>query len=271
MAQYNNNVLGQSGTNFFFGVVADNVDPLKAARVRVRCHGLHSMDESLLPTDLLPWASVMIPVTENDKSMSDLRVGATVFGIFIDGDEMQVPFVMGIVPGIDVATNATTVSPEATLRESPQKALKASNRVSGIVGIAGTFEEPVDPSDVSYPHNHARLTDGGHVVELDDTEGAERIHVFHKSGSYVEMHPDGKVVVRSVGDKYQITTGNEYCYVSGDLNLVCDGGVNIVASGNVNVRGDIIVEGDVIASGISLVNHVHGGVDSGPSTTSTPI
>ena len=36
------------------------------------------------------------------------------------------------------------------------------------------------------------------------------------------------------------------------------------------VIGNIIVEGDVIASGISLVNHTHGGVKAGPSSTGKP-
>lgn len=37
-----------------------------------------------------------------------------------------------------------------------------------------------------------------------------------------------------------------------------------------HVNGTIIVSGDVIASGISLVNHIHGGVKAGPSTTGKP-
>jgi hypothetical protein len=73
MAQYNNNVLGQSGTNFFFGVVEDNLDPLKIARVRVRCFGIHAADSTTLPIDNLPWASVMLPTNSNDLGISDLK------------------------------------------------------------------------------------------------------------------------------------------------------------------------------------------------------
>lgn len=235
MAQYNNNVLGQSGTNFFFAVVEDNIDPLKAARVRIRCHGIHAKDAATLPVSMLPWASVMFPTTSNEKAISDMKIGTTVFGIFIDGDEMQVPFVMGVVPGISVSDNATTVSQQATERDSPQKALKAYNRKTGIVGIGGTFEEPVDPSNPVYPQNHAVLTDGGHVFELDDTEGSERIQIFHKKGSYVEFHPDGTVVLKSVKDNYSITAGNEFVSVSGNVNMVVNGNVGLKVGGNVDI------------------------------------
>lgn len=37
-----------------------------------------------------------------------------------------------------------------------------------------------------------------------------------------------------------------------------------------NVKGNIIVDGDVIASGISLVKHVHGGVKAGGAKTAKP-
>lgn len=40
--------------------------------------------------------------------------------------------------------------------------------------------------------------------------------------------------------------------------------------GNMIFKGTLIVEGDVIASGISLVNHTHSGVESGPSSTGEP-
>jgi phage baseplate assembly protein V len=37
-----------------------------------------------------------------------------------------------------------------------------------------------------------------------------------------------------------------------------------------NFEGEFTGNGDVVASGISLVNHVHGGVSSGTSTTGEP-
>lgn len=50
-----------------------------------------------------------------------------------------------------------------------------------------------------------------------------------------------------------------------------DGSVHLaVTSSGITIKGDVNVEGDVTANGISLTQHVHGGVESGPGTTSAP-
>ena len=66
-------------------------------------------------------------------------------------------------------------------------------------------------------------------------------------------------------------------YIGGFLNqapsvfieLTQGGAVNITAPGGVNINGSVTVSGAVVASGKSLVNHVHTG-DSG-GTTSPPL
>lgn len=45
---------------------------------------------------------------------------------------------------------------------------------------------------------------------------------------------------------------------------------NIVLNGNITQAGMIMSNGDHVAGSISLMTHVHGGVQSGPSLTSTP-
>lgn len=52
--------------------------------------------------------------------------------------------------------------------------------------------------------------------------------------------------------------------VEGDFILNVGGQVMIVAPNNVNVIGD------VIADGVSLEHHTHGGIKSGPSSTGEP-
>ena len=48
------------------------------------------------------------------------------------------------------------------------------------------------------------------------------------------------------------------------------GSVTLVAAGGVAITGTVTVAGDVIADGISLKAHVHGGVVPGPATTGAP-
>lgn len=52
------------------------------------------------------------------------------------------------------------------------------------------------------------------------------------------------------------------------VELTAPSGVTI--TGNVDITGTVTVSEDVIASGISLVNHTHGGVQGGNSSTGKP-
>ncbi|WP_349616222.1 phage baseplate assembly protein V [Azotobacter salinestris] len=54
----------------------------------------------------------------------------------------------------------------------------------------------------------------------------------------------------------------------GQVDIVAPGGVTIL--GDVTITGLVTVREDVIAAGISLVQHVHAGVQSGSGTTGAP-
>jgi len=94
--------------NYFYG---DNVrwfigtvlnvydDPRQEGRVQIKIHGIHSDDESDIPSGDYPWAQVLLPVTEGGVSGigqgPGLLESARVFGIFLDGKESQMPLVLG--------------------------------------------------------------------------------------------------------------------------------------------------------------------------------
>jgi len=54
----------------------------------------------------------------------------------------------------------------------------------------------------------------------------------------------------------------------GKAQLTAPGGVTIL--GNVDITGTVTVSADVVVSGISLVTHKHGGVQTGSGTTAVP-
>ena len=47
----------------------------------------------------------------------------------------------------------------------------------------------------TYPNSQVKETASGHIIETDDTPGAERVMVRHNSGSGVGMRADGTVTV----------------------------------------------------------------------------
>ena len=58
-------------------------------------------------------------------------------------------------------------------------------------------------ANTAYNKNKVTQTRAGHLIELDDTDGSERIRILHSNGSFVEMRPDGSIQYRQQ-NKYEI-------------------------------------------------------------------
>ena len=91
--------------HWFTGVVEDIQDPKEMGRIRVRCYGFHTKNKEDLPTESLPWASPMLPVTsasmtELGTSATGLLKGSWVIGFFRDGSNGQDPIIMGSIPSM---------------------------------------------------------------------------------------------------------------------------------------------------------------------------
>ena len=82
--------------------------PAWGYRYKVRIMGCHDQDESTLESDNLPWAQVMYSVwgggLAGSRQTPGIRQGMFVFGFFLDGQDMQVPVIMGVL-----GANAKTV------------------------------------------------------------------------------------------------------------------------------------------------------------------
>lgn len=108
-----------------------------------------------------------------------------------------------------------------------------------------TWDEPESAYGGVYPYNQVIESEAGHVVEIDSTPGAERIHLFHKSGSYIEIDVNGSSVRKVVGENYEIFDRNNFVYVKGAQCLTVDGKTSILVRDhcNIEVEGDLKVTG----------------------------
>lgn len=86
--------------------------------------------------------------------------------------------------------------------------------------------EPDDPFAAQYPFNRVLKTESGILIEYDDTPGHVRIHVHHPSGSFFEIHPDGKIVLFDVSNLY---------VRSDQLDVHANGALNIGVTGNADI------------------------------------
>ena len=107
------NFMGKDGFQWFVGVVEDRNDPKTLGRVRVRCLGYHTEDLNKIPSKDLPWAHVMNPITSATVSgvgqtPLGLVEGSWVVGFFTDGEDAQMPCIIGSLPGVPSALSSTT-------------------------------------------------------------------------------------------------------------------------------------------------------------------
>ena len=84
--------------------VFDTPDEIPAwgYRYKVRIIGNHDQEEASITAEELPWAQVMYPVTAGGGQGGSyqtpaIKQGNFVFGFFIDGQDQQVPVIMGIL------------------------------------------------------------------------------------------------------------------------------------------------------------------------------
>ena len=114
--------LGRDGYTWWVGEVEDIEDPSQIGRVKVRILGWYTgmNDEQAylkeLPTTILPWATVLLPCdqpqTKATGTTTELQPGAWVLGFFLDGEEAQLPVVMGAFRGFaqEKSDGATTIA-----------------------------------------------------------------------------------------------------------------------------------------------------------------
>jgi len=268
----NKDFAGQYGFIWWIGVVEDRQDPLKLGRCRVRCIGWHSDNKMQLPTNMLPWAMPSVPV--NTPNVYAPKEGDMVFGFFIDGENAQEPVLLGMFPSIPLkAANrqqgfndprttaelaAAPVKPYESAINYPRKldepttsrlARNDSDYQSEIVAAKKAKKaskvEPDSYYAAKYPYNNVYESESGHALEFDDTKGAERVHLYHRSGSYTEWAPDGSRSERIQKDKFEVVIGNEQVYVKGDVTIYIDGNATVDVGKNATLKVDGNFQADI--------------------------
>lgn len=89
-----------------------------------------------------------------------------------------------------------------------------------------------------YPFNTVTQTESGHLFELDDTPKRERVRLAHRTGTFIEMHPNGDEVHKVFGDGYEITIKDKNVLIQGKCNI------EILGDANIHVAGDKIEQVD---------------------------
>lgn len=222
----------QMNFSWFIGVVVDIKDPEKSGKVRIRIINEHF--DKIESGDLI-WANVMMPATSASYdgqgwSPTGIAQGSYVVGFYMDGEDKALPMVMGTfhIPKRASNDGKSDVNPIAM--------------GDGPVDKTRLDYEPETTYAAQYPLNKVYKSGGGHVIEMDDTPGSERIHVYHSSGSYIEMGPEGDIISRSKSN-LDITIDSKVIICDkGDLLIECkEGGITIKSPDNVTIESSGVI------------------------------
>jgi hypothetical protein len=208
--------------------------------------------------------------------------GTTVVGFFTDIYE-QVPIILGTLSGIpfrkpvkkfgfrDPATtlanrpNPSEDFPRQELLKEPDvnrlarrqkvsKTIVQSKKDARDLGVpiafSGKWDQPQIPYNPDYPYNHVTESESGHVFETDDTKGNERLHSYHRKGTFTEIDANGTRVNRIVGDDFEIIERNSYVHIKGKSTITVDGQCDILVKADCNLQ----VDGNLKA-------HAHGNME----------
>jgi hypothetical protein len=216
--------MGEEGLRWFVGIVVDIDDPKQLGRLRVRV--VNETDDTAIPVSDLPWATPIIPITSASlngvgRSPTGLLVGSHVFGFYLDGQEKQLPMIWGTYAKLPDGTQNSN--------DVPALARGINTIPSAADPDIAYLEEPESSYGALYPHNHVIQTERGHVIEVDDTDGHERIRIRHRKGTYVEINKDGRKVTKVVDDDFEIVVQNKNVTVGGTCNITVVGDCNITA------------------------------------------
>jgi len=178
------------GKNFdwFVGQVAlgGAQDPEKEGRIKVRI--IDEYADKVEDSDMI-WCRQLMPCNNASKEgkgwlPTGIEAGTYVIGFYLDGKQKSIPMIIGTFHLQNrYGELGSDVNPIA----------KGNNPVQKEYDLL----EPRSKYAAVYPFNKVYESTSGHVIEVDDTPSAERIHIYHTSGSYIEMGPDGEIVTKA--------------------------------------------------------------------------
>lgn len=117
-----------------------------------------------------------------------------------------------------------------------------------------------------YPNYTSWKSRSGHSVTVDDNAGSESVTIQHRSGSAIQMHPDGGVTFTTHNGKYEVVFGEDRITVSGaqDITVKGDASMRVYGDYNVTCHNDynLTVMGDFNVTSKNHNRLIRGNIDT---------
>lgn len=223
--------------NSSYRAVVTNVnDPQERGRFRVNCPEIYGQHQS-------PWveyAGAYGGAIDNGFFFVP-DVGSNVFIKFRNG--------LADLPIYDGASTPKYVPPQLALGKKDKTRDNKGKLKQDVFSKSLGFEEPPDNYNTQYPYNKTIKTKSGHLLEMDDTPGSERVRLFHRSGSEMEYYPDGTKLETVQKDEYNNVKGKSNDVFEDDKlsRFLKNVGITIDGDGSIKIKKSltIIVEEDI--------------------------
>ena len=194
-------------------VVVDNNDPEKLGRVRLKIPEVFGLE--LVSDWASPAVGIVGPDGQRDKGDFHIpNIGDSVWCRFESGNP-NYPIWTG------VWYSKATKPPKLALGTEDDTVMNVNH-------ATGTAK---DPYAAKYPYNHVLKTLAGHVIEIDDTPGEERIKVFHGKSTFIDIDKDGNVRIRVVGNVYSEVFGDVSEKIHGNRTTMIEGDNTLYVQG----------------------------------------
>jgi hypothetical protein len=110
--------------------------------------------------------------------------------------------------------------------------------------VVGKVATTVQQEKSVYPLSQTNESISGHVIEINDTPGGERILIKHNTGAGIEIRSDGSIVINSLSNRLDVVAADYVFAVEGEGNITYYGNLNMTVQGNYNleVKGDYNVK-----------------------------
>lgn len=218
-------------TQFYRGIVVDNLDATRKGRVKVRIPQIHGIEgeNTFTPTNALPWATCAIQPAGHDSGMFlPPNIGDTVFVTFEAGMQ-QFPIYFG---GI------YTVRSED---DSENKGVASRKLYNERIAPVTTDDLPLEVKEGTERVIYKSLK--GAIIYIDDQDGHEKIQITDQSGQSIIMENLSKEEVKRRGEtvgknpKSQIVLTNS----DGDSITLSHGKIHLKSS-NIIFETDNLVQ-----------------------------
>ena len=167
-------------------------------RYKVRIMGYHTASPSDLKDEELPWASIMLPVTAGvsggSVSTPNLRQGNFVYGFFMDGEDAQMPIIMGVL-GYNQYT--------AVMKNVPD---------TGFLPFSGYRTKPVKTDEGIAEADH--VPSSSNPTTQEEAEGvAEEVEISKTNNKEVAESPVGVIRRKDGASKEQYDNEKKPVYL----------------------------------------------------------